>query len=176
MSQPSVHTAGNFGGCSSAARRRRERWSCPETRALSVDADAQQRLRYRNAVVSPASQRPVSRRRVSAQRPSPRLRAAGALRLWLQRPQGPGCGCPPAAGQQRRPGSVAAQALLRPRCGRRQDRAVLPRQSLILTFVASQGNALRKKKKEKWKVCHAITQLSPRRAPGEMAVHRQLLP
>lgn len=131
-----------------------------------TDPDTQPRLLNRHTMISPAWQQTVSCWFVSLQCP----RGSQGLASQPLAPQVVGGRSPPAAGSPcwapaRTPEpSLPGRALL-PSHGSSNQSAfleTLSRQSLILIFVASQGNALRKKKKkkgkEKWKVCHAITQ------------------
>lgn len=151
MSQPSVHTTGNFGGCSDAARRQRARWSCSETCTLPpVDPDTQQCLLYRNMIISPALQQTVSYQLVSKQRLSQQLRGSRDsaslppsppdVGLSSRRRQGWGRGAQrsPAAQQGQ---LLASPARLAPAAAGSRRRSVFPktlsRRSLILTFVAS---------------------------------------
>lgn len=149
-----------------------------------TDPDTQPRLLNRHMMISPAWQQTVSCWFVSLQCPRGSQGLAseplapqvlGGRRL-LQRgaraghlPAVQSSSCHPA--RHRQPlshGSRNQSAFLE----------TLSRQGLILIFVASQGNALRKKKKREREM-ESVSRhhpALPRRAPGEMATHRQRLP
>lgn len=142
-----------------------------------MDPDTQQRLLYRNRIISPALQQTVSCQFVSMQCSSLQPRAARTL----HRDE-----CPPAAEEQLSPtqGTCLCQSAAqhhaghlptsilpslsqhRNSCGptaagsRNQSGFLetLSRQSLILIFVASSGNALgKKRKKEKGRELESVS-------------------
>lgn len=136
--------------------------------ASPVDPDTQQRLLYRNMVISqPCSKlSPARLSQSSACLSSGGLGLSVAVRLQL--------GCCHRAGPPRTQQGSSCSTLLH------NPHRVLPEDTPQTEFDADVccqlGECAWKKKKGKWKVCHAITQLSPRCVPGEMVVHRQLLP